>query len=125
MPITQSKKDNLIETNISGKTVTDIGTPNKKDKNQSKIKEEPEKKIGFLKSVWIELKKAEWPTAKYVFRWGVTVIVFTIVFASFLGLFDNIFNSGIKFVQCTSPQGFNDSPSECASELVENLTFQN
>jgi preprotein translocase SecE subunit len=124
MSILQSKKGSLIETNITGKTVTDINPSTKPEPNTNKIKEEPKKKISFLKSVWIELKKSEWPTAGYVFKWGITVILFTLIFASFLGIFDNIFNSGIKFIQCTSPQGSSDSVQKCTPDLIKNLTFQ-
>jgi preprotein translocase SecE subunit len=121
MPITKTKEDSLVDTNITDVDIKAFKVDPEKEEN---IKEEPKRKVGFLKSVWVELKQAQWPSFKYVLTWGITVVIFTLVFSIFLGFFDNIFNSGIKFVECTSPQGANDSIVDCTPELVENLTFQ-
>jgi hypothetical protein len=55
------------------------------------------------------------------------VIIFTVLISLFLGFFDHVFNAGIDFVDCTSPQarGQDTTLEQCGRELGDNLTFRN
>jgi len=45
----------------------------------------------FLKEVWLELKKVNWPTKKETIKYTLIVIVTTVVVALFLGAVDFLF----------------------------------
>ena len=94
-------------------------------KKITKISPTKKKKTGFLVGVINELKEVEWPTFKYVVGWSATIILFTALIGSVLGFTDYYFESGVKFVDCTSPNGSkNQSIQDCAKDLTSNLTFQ-
>jgi len=44
--------------------------------------------INFFREVGMEIKKITWPTRKEAIKYTFTVIVFTLIVALFLGLFD-------------------------------------
>jgi len=130
MVITTTKKNNLVETKIAGKVVSDI-KPNEKKPNpkneKSNSNKTKTKKKGFLRTTLEELKKVNWPAKNYVVTWGITVIIFTMVFSLFLGFFDNIFSSGLNYVSCTSAENSSSNTvdiDDCNKKLIENLTYQ-
>ena len=56
----------------------------KKDKIE---KEESNKKEGFLKSVWHEMKKVTWPSRKHMLKYSIATIILIIFFSLyFLGI---------------------------------------
>lgn len=56
----------------------------KKDKIE---KEESNKKEGFLKSVWHEMKKVTWPSKKHMLKYSIATIILIIFFSLyFLGI---------------------------------------
>ncbi len=123
MAIVRTKTDNLAETKIVEVKKTNIDSD--KPKENKPIKHKKRKKKGFFGTTLEELKKVNWPSKKYVIIWSTTVIIFTIFFSLFLGFFDHIFNSGLKYIECTSPQGDNNSLDDCNKKLINNLTFRN
>jgi len=111
MAIRNESTDTLINTNIgSSQKITDVKRPDSNDSNnEPKVSDEPKKakKIGFLASVIDELKKVEWPNLSYITKWSVIIVIFTAVFAVSLSGVDHVYESGVKFVNCTSSQGEN------------------
>jgi preprotein translocase subunit SecE len=88
-------------------------------------KQKKAKKSGFLGKTWNELSLVEWPTAKYVAGWSLTIILFTGLIGSVMGFTDYYFESGIQFIDCTSPNGSrNKSTQDCLKDLTTNITFQ-
>jgi preprotein translocase SecE subunit len=128
MPISRSKKDSLVDTQISENVVSDIKTEVIKaggDKGDAKKSQTKAKKTGFITTTIDELKKVNWPGINYVLRWSGVIIMFTVVVALTLGFFDHLFTGGIKFVDCTSPTGQNQPVKQCGDNLVLYLTFRN
>lgn len=139
MAITQNTKNNLVESVIesdqNGKKISDVkagGSGNPPGKFKARDFKEIEKEVNkpkrdyfsFFKTTIEELKKVTWPPFSYVVKWATVVILFTTFFSLSLGLFDHIFNNSLKFVNCTSPKGRNQSLNDCTKETVEQLTFQ-
>lgn len=122
--ITRKRVDTQI-TDLSGKEV-DKSLNDAVKKNSPKNPKKA-KKRGFLATTWDELMKVEWPTLGYTFRWSVVILLFTGIMAVSLGFFDNVFTSGIRFVDCTSPQSQGNSRTvqECGDELLRNITLRN
>lgn len=54
--------------------------------------------IAYLKNSYIELKKVTWPTREAAIQSTVTVIVFSIILAIFLGALDFLFNIGLDYL---------------------------
>ncbi len=52
--------------------------------------------FGFFKEARIELAKVSWPNRVQVFRYTMTVIVLSIVVATFLGTLDWLFSFLVK-----------------------------
>jgi preprotein translocase SecE subunit len=121
MAITASKKDNLVETVISEKNVSSEYQNLKPETQSGPIVEKPK---GFLATTIDELKKVTWPKFGYVLRWSLIIVLFTAFFALTLGFFDHVFNNTIKYVDCTSPSGRNQSVNDCNSEFITNITFR-
>jgi preprotein translocase SecE subunit len=97
----------------------------KKTEKIKPVKQKNMKKTGFIGGVINELKLVEWPSFKYVAGWSTTIILFTALIGSVLGFTDYYFESGVKFVDCTSPNGSkNQSLQDCAKDLTSDLTFQ-
>lgn len=118
MAIINVKKESLIDLKINS-------SPDK-DKPENSKKQETEKKQGtnFLSTTIAELKKVNWPSAGYVFRWSLVVIVFTLIMSIALGTMDHLFTNSLKFIDCTSPQGRSQPVNECFTEFINNLTFK-
>jgi preprotein translocase SecE subunit len=133
MAISRSKSDSLVETQISGKNVAAQIKP-----NEDKLKKTPKaKKQGliraFISSTWQELLKVEWPSWEYTRNWSAVIVIFTFIFALSVGLIDNVFNSSLKYINCTA--SITSAPSDdsskdkekfgdCNSSLVKNLSFR-
>ena len=126
MAITRRKEDSLVETKIVN-PITDI-KPTNQNKLPTETNQKPEKKSNFLfhfiKTTIVELKKVEWPALNYVISWSIVVILFASFFAIGLGFFDRIFNTGLRYVTCTSSQGENQEIQECNKEAIETITFK-
>jgi preprotein translocase SecE subunit len=123
MAITRTKQDNLVETKVD----SDSNGADKLNTNPEYSvdkRESTDKKPGFLRSTIIELKKVTWPTIQYVLRWSLIIIAFTAFFSIILGFVDLVFESGIKYVDCTSPTGRNQPLSNCNSEFLQDVTLQ-
>ncbi len=123
MAITRTKKDNLVETKVD----TTAKGSDKLDTNVQYAVEKTEntdKKPGFLESTIIELKKVTWPTIEYVIRWSLIIIAFTAFFSIILGFVDLVFESGIKYVDCTSASGRNQPIATCNNEFLADITLQ-
>lgn len=122
MAIVQNRKSLLDTTLIDeGKVEGQIQTAQKAD--GSKVKDAKKAKKGIIGSTIEEVKKVNWPSFGYVLKWSVTIVAFTFIFAIVLGVFDHGFKSGIKFIDCSSPQGKNRGLSQCGSELLQDLTL--
>jgi hypothetical protein len=52
------------------------------------------------------------------------VILFTAVISVTIGFVDNTYNAGIKFVNCTSPQGEKADVKECGNKLLKSIALQ-
>jgi len=117
MAITRKNDSSLVETKLT----TDIKVEPLEDKKPLN-KPKKTKKPTFISTTIDELKLVEWPNLKYVSRWAVVIILFTITLSLFMGGIDHIFTTAIKFVDCSSPQSGNRSLSECSNELVVNIT---
>ncbi len=121
MAISRSKKDAIVDAQIDKKNV--------ETKKSTEVIKKQEKKPGFFRSTVAELKKVEWPTWKYTSRWSAVIVMFTVAISLFLGLVDNVFTSGFKFVGCTTEitQGDgerNEILSGCSQDLLNDLTFR-
>lgn len=58
-----------------------------------KIANLPQKIVGFLKEVKLEMKKVNWPTRKETIRYTLIVIGVSVAVAAFLGTLDFVFNT--------------------------------
>jgi preprotein translocase SecE subunit len=126
MAIRQTASQTLVDTELNQNTTS--SNPEKKlDSKKSG------KKLGFTASVVDELRKVEWPTLSYTVNWSVIIVVFAAIFSLAVGLIDNVFNSGIKYVNCTVPivQSTDKNSDEnktkwqgCSGDLVKNLSFR-
>ncbi len=127
MAIVKTKDNSLAATKIeenSGSNDKKIESVKLKEQKKDLNKKKPGFIVGFITSTWEELRKSQWPSFGYVIRWGLIIIVFTTIFSISLGFFDNIFNSGIGFVDCTSPKSRNRDIKECTNELLEKLSYR-
>lgn len=126
MAVVRTKQDSFVTTKIEEKS--GFG-------GKSEVVKKPESKkvvktkggnflFNFIASTWAELRKSEWPTFKYVTKWGSVIIIFTAIFSVSLGFFDNTFNSAIRFVDCTSPKSRAQDVSKCTTELLEKITYR-
>ena len=112
-------------TEVEKKTASVTKSENKTTEKIKPVKQKKMKKTGFLGGVANELKLVEWPSFKYVVGWSSTIILFTALIGSVLGFTDYYFESGVKFVDCTSPNGSkNQSVQDCVKDLTSDLTFQ-
>ncbi|MBC7472481.1 MAG: preprotein translocase subunit SecE [candidate division SR1 bacterium] len=128
MAIRQTKANTLGQTELTEKQV--------EQKNSSSDRSLPkklEKKPGFLASTIEEMKKVEWPSFKYTVNWSVIIIIFTTFFALSIGLIDHVFDSSLKYVQCTAnitTAASNDKDEnnnrfkDCNTDLVKNISFR-
>jgi len=131
MAIRNENTETLVDSQINSKPVSDvkISTQSISGSGDSP-KKSAEKQPGFIKSIFAELAKVEWPSAGYVINWSIVIVIFTVFFSLSLGFIDNIYESGIKFVACTSPEGRNllyedDAlSSTCFSEFFKNAAYQ-
>jgi preprotein translocase SecE subunit len=130
MAIIRTKQDSLSATKLA--EATSGGKPNQDEEklaNAQKSKGETAKKKGnfltnFIATTFEELKKSQWPSFSYVARWGSVIIIFTAIFSLVLGFFDNTFNSGIRFVDCTSTKSRNQSLNSCTTEFLQKVTYR-
>ncbi len=118
--------DGIVKSeDITAKDQTSTNADTKKTAKVSSTKLVKSKKTNFLGQVFAELRKVEWPSFKYVVGWSATIILFTAVIGSVIGFTDYYFESGVKFVDCTSPNGSkNQGVQECVKDLTTSLTFQ-
>ncbi len=124
MAVSRIKEDNLVQTDLSSKVVTDVKPKDVPNEGGEGGKEpEKNKKLGFIPSVLDELSKVTWPTFDYVYKWTGIIILFTIFFSLILGFADHIFSSGITLVDCTAPAGRGQPFNTCLSEAWEEVTF--
>jgi len=113
------------ETQAKVETISKVETSAEKVASKTTTKVKKTKKSGFLGKTWAELRLVEWPTAKYVAGWSLTIVLFTGLIGSVMGFTDYYFESGIQFIDCTSPNGSkNKSTQDCLKDLTTSLTFQ-
>lgn len=55
-----------------------------------------ERIAAYLREVWIELKRVDWPTRTELVRMSVVVLVVLVVLAIYLGIFDYIYTVLVK-----------------------------
>jgi preprotein translocase SecE subunit len=115
----QSLADAEIEAAVVTKKKPEIS-----DDEKTNLSKKARKK-GFIRSAIAELRLVEWPTFGYVINWSIVVIIFTLTLAVAVGGLDHVFDSGVKFLTCTSPQSGKQSVGECGTNLLENLTLRN
>ena len=129
MAIRQTKSNTLGQTELTGQNEGKIQS-SKYDKN---LPNKQEKKKGFFASTIEEMKKVEWPSIRYTANWSMVIIIFTTVFAFSIGLIDHVFESSVKYVQCTAnittsgggdAQENKDRFSGCGTDLVKNISFR-
>ncbi len=113
MSIIQTK-DSLADAQIAGNTVA-IPNPTSPELTP---KPKKFKKVGFLGSTIIELKKVQWPSLRYTTSWSAVVLVFTIVLSMVMGLFDKVFQDSVEYIQCRTT-----TSSETCSKQLENRFF--
>ena len=109
--------------NLGAAKIVDVAnnpTPKKEDEVGSN---NSTKRQSFIASTVQELRKVNWPSAGYVAKWSVIIIIFTFVFSIILGSFDHIFSTSINFVNCSSPEGLSRSVGECGQDFLRELTF--
>lgn len=128
MAIRQTKANTLGQTELTEKQV--------EQKNSSSDRSLPkklEKKQGFFASTIEEMKKVEWPSFRYTLNWSVIIIIFTTFFALSIGFIDHVFDSSLKYVQCTAnitTAASNDKDEnnnrfrDCNTDLVKNISFR-
>lgn len=128
MAIRQTKANTLGQTELTEKQV--------EQKNSSSDRSLPkklEKKQGFFASTIEEMKKVEWPSFRYTLNWSVIIIIFTAFFALSIGFIDHVFDSSLKYVQCTAnitTVASNDKDEnnnrfrDCNTDLVKNISFR-
>jgi preprotein translocase SecE subunit len=126
MALISKKNQNLVESQISGTTLSDIKSSgnspaNLNDSTETKLNKTIYKKKSFFAGVLEELKMVKWPTFQYVLRWSLLMIVFTSCFSLLLGASDHIFQNGIKFVDCTSPKGKSRDVSSCSTDFAKGI----
>ncbi|NJL96923.1 preprotein translocase subunit SecE [Candidatus Gracilibacteria bacterium] len=125
MAVIKTKEDSLVEAKDLKNDNLNLAKEPKVEVDESK-----EKKKSFLATTIEELKKAEWPGIKYVLNWSLVIVLFTAIFAVSLGLIDNVFNSGLKFIDCTSViSDSNDANSsqvisDCSKDFIQDATYQ-
>jgi preprotein translocase SecE subunit len=120
MAISRSKNNSIADAQLSNKQVetkkSDLGL------------KKPELKKGLIKSTLFELSKVEWPSFKYTLRWSEIIIIFTIFISLFIGYADQVFTSGISFVDCTKPLVGKDAEknvlSGCSTDFINSVTFR-
>lgn len=121
----KEQSDGLLDSSVKGKEYGKIEIVKPLEGSKKDDKQPPKKKKGFLKSTKDELKKVDWPGFKYVVSWGAVVVLFATGLALFLGLFDHVFSSGMKYVDCTATMEETDiSAKKCSQNLIDDLTFQ-
>ena len=124
MAVVKKNENSLVNSKIVDDNIKSPSSPEKEV-----IKDEP-KKRGFIATTIDELKKFEWPTFSYVLNWTLVIILFTAVFSVSLGVVDNVFNSGFKFVDCTSiiTQSEDVDTSnvlgDCSKDFLSNITYR-
>jgi preprotein translocase SecE subunit len=120
MAISRRKNDSIVETQIGDKQV-------ETKKSELNLKK-PEQKKGFLRSTLYELTKVEWPSMQYTVRWSAFIILFTIFISLFLGYVDQVFTSGITFIDCTKPLVTDDKGDnllqKCTTDFFNDVTFR-
>jgi preprotein translocase SecE subunit len=130
MAIRQTKANTLGQTELIEKQVGQKDSSANFDKGLPK---KLEKKQGFIASTIEEMKKVEWPSFKYTVNWSVIIVIFTTFFALSIGLIDHVFDSGLKYVQCTAnitTAASNDKDEnnnrfkDCGTDLVKNISFR-
>jgi preprotein translocase SecE subunit len=130
MAIRQTKANTLGQTELIEKQVGQKDSSANFDKGLPK---KLEKKQGFIASTIKEMKKVEWPSFKYTVNWSVIIVIFTTFFALSIGLIDHVFDSGLKYVQCTATittAASNDKDEnnnrfkDCGTDLVKNISFR-
>lgn len=127
MAITVSNQDSLVESKIQETETTKKTDSDSKSSSQDKTdKAETEKstKKGFLSTTLAELRKVDWPSWSHVLNWSLIVILFTVMMAIGLGSVDHLFASGLKLIDCTSPQGRAQPLNQCMIEFANNLTWR-
>ncbi len=66
------------------------------DKKKARPKRQRKSLIKYFKEVWNELKKVSWPTRKDTIAYTVSVLVFIVIFAVIIGLFDLGLTNALK-----------------------------
>lgn len=119
MAITRNQSS-LVDSKLNNAVAGSQASGDQAPKDLPKIK-----KRSFLVTTIDELRQVQWPSVGYVLRWSLTIVIFTAVFALTLGFFDNGFEAGIKFADCTSPQGRAQEIRFCGEEALKIITLQN
>lgn len=127
MAVVRSVKDSLVTTQIENSQGFGKNDSSKESKASKKL--ENKQIRGFFLWTFIattieELRKSYWPSFGYVVRWSVIIVIFTGIFSVSLGFFDNVFNSGVRFIDCTSAKSRNQNLQDCSRELAQKLTYR-
>lgn len=62
-----------------------------------------ERITGYLREVWVELNRVDWPTRLELTRMTIVVLVVLLVMSVYLGLFDYIYTVLVKRVLLPQP----------------------
>lgn len=54
--------------------------------------------LNYFKETKAEMKHVKWPTRKQAVNFTIVVIIVSVFLAYFLGLFDFIFTSGLRYI---------------------------
>ncbi len=54
--------------------------------------------LNYFKETKAEMKHVKWPTRKQAINFTIVVIIVSVFLAYFLGLFDFIFTSGLRYI---------------------------
>lgn len=87
------------------------------------------KKLGFIRSTIAELRKVNWPTAKYTFMWSAIVLLFTLVASISFSAIDRVFQESMGYAQCAAnfkKQGDSADKDldQCKTDFVNKLTYK-
>jgi preprotein translocase SecE subunit len=124
MAVIKTKEDSLVETKIVDDKIKVKSTDIKENIDSITTGK------NFFATTLEELRKVEWSKPKYVFNWSLVIILFTAVFSISLGLVDNVFDAGLKFVDCTSvlpktgEAEKNSILGNCSKDFLQNATYQ-
>ena len=70
----------------------------KAERKAAKAEKKSDKKVGYFRGAWNELRQVRWPSRKNTWKMTVSVIVYVLIFAGIIMILDLIFQALSKLV---------------------------